>query len=97
MVGPVAVLPERQKHGIGRALMEKLVETADANGDDALMLIGDPEYYDRFFGFNAEHTGSWEVPGPVERHRLLARLTSDRLHRLKGMLGPATTDATALR
>ncbi len=98
MVGPVAVLPERQRSGIGRILMEQLVRTADANGEDALMLIGDPEYYDRLFGFNAVHTGGWDVPGPVERHRLLARLTSQRLHGLKGMLGPKVrTDAAALR
>lgn len=97
MVGPVAVLPERQKQGIGRALMDRLVETADASGDDALMLIGDPEYYDRLFGFSAEHTGGWDAPGPVERRRLLARLTSDRMHGLKGMLGPAEGHMSALR
>jgi len=97
MVGPVAVLPERQKQGVGRALMDHMVAAADASGDDALMLIGDPEYYDRLFGFNADHTGGWDVPGPVERHRLLARLKSDRLHGRKGMLGPAETDPAALR
>lgn len=98
MVGPVAVLPERQRSGIGRALMEQLVRTADTNGEDALMLIGDPEYYNRLFGFNAVHTGGWDVPGPVERHRLLARLTSQRLHDVKGMLGPAAhADVAALR
>lgn len=97
MVGPVAVLPQKQKLGIGRALMDRLVATADASGDDALMLIGDPEYYDRLFGFNAEQTGGWDVPGPVERHRLLARLTSDRLHGLKGMLGPLNTEPAPLR
>jgi predicted N-acetyltransferase YhbS len=97
MVGPVAVLPERQQQGIGRALMDRLIETADSQGEDALMLIGDPEYYDRLFGFNATHTGGWEVPGPVERHRLLARLASDRLHGASGMLGPATCEPAALR
>jgi predicted N-acetyltransferase YhbS len=97
MVGPVAVLPDRQMQGIGRALMDRMVETADAEGDDALMLIGDPEYYDRLFGFNAEQTSGWEVPGPVERHRLLARLRSDRLNGRQGMLGPNSSDPKALR
>ena len=41
--------------------------------DGALMLIGDPEYYGRFFGFSAERTAGWRLPGPVERRRLLAR------------------------
>lgn len=97
MVGPVAVLPEHQRAGIGRMLMEHFIQAADAAGKDALMLIGDPEYYERLFGFNAEHTGGWEVPGPVERRRLLARLTSERLHGSKGLLGPAHADLAALR
>lgn len=97
LVGPVAVLPERQRQGIGRALMECMLEAADARGEDALVLIGDADYYDRLFGFNAAHTARWQVPGPVDRARLLARLKSDRLHGLSGMLGPALTDAEALR
>lgn len=97
MVGPVAVLPDHQLQGIGRALMDRLIEAADVQNEDALMLIGDPEYYDRLFGFNAEHTGGWDVPGPVERHRLLARLKSSRLHRSRGMLGPAKANLAALR
>lgn len=71
LVGPVAIVPERQQEGLGRRLME----TALAAADDAvpLMLIGDPEYYGRFFGFDARATGGWRLPGTVERHRLLAR------------------------
>jgi len=71
LVGPVAVAPERQQGGIGRQLMQASLDAADE--EEALMLIGDPEYYARFFGFSAEHTGGWRLPGPVERHRLLAR------------------------
>ena len=74
MVGPVAVEPARQRDGIGRWLMEHALAAADASGEArALMLIGDPEYYGRWFGFTPERTAGWQVPGPVERHRLLAR------------------------
>ncbi|MCC2978695.1 GNAT family N-acetyltransferase [Sphingomonas sp. IC4-52] len=70
LVGPVAVVPERQRDGIGR----QLVAGALARVTDApLMLIGDPEYYGRFFGFSAASTAGWRLPGPVERRRLLAR------------------------
>ena len=72
LVGPVAVAPERQQAGHGRRLMQASLAAADARALD-LMLIGDPEYYGRFFGFTAERTGGWRLPGPVERHRLLAR------------------------
>ena len=76
MVGPVAVEPRWQQEGIGRALMDRMLDAVPLCGDegaDALMLIGDPEYYGRFFGFTAERTGAWRLPGPFERHRLLAR------------------------
>ena len=75
LVGPVAVLPELQRSGLGRRLMEVLIEAAAERGNDALVMIGDPEYYGRFFDFTADATGGWAVPGPVERRRLLARIS----------------------
>lgn len=88
MVGPVAVLPDEQRHGIGRALMDRLIETVDAHPREPLTMIGDPEYYGRFWGFDAQHTGGWDVPGPVERHRLLTRAPADAILPARGMLGP---------
>lgn len=85
MVGPVAVSPERQNVGIGRALMWKALAAADAgSGGEALMLIGDPEYYE-LFGFDAGATGGWRLPGPFEPRRLLARGAAPAC---SGMLGP---------
>ncbi|MES2988052.1 MAG: N-acetyltransferase [Pseudomonadota bacterium] len=89
MVGPVAVEPDWQQAGIGRALMERMLEAVPGCGTpgcDALMLIGDPEYYERFFGFSAEKTGGWRLPGPFEPHRLLAR--GDKVPACAGELGP---------
>jgi predicted N-acetyltransferase YhbS len=74
LVGPVAVAPTAQGEGLGKALMEAMLAAADAEGADALLLIGDADYYGRFFGFTAEATGAWVVPGPVDRARLLARI-----------------------
>ena len=87
MLGPVAVDPDRQGDGIGRMLMTRTLEAArSAKLDDALMLIGDPEYYGRFFGFSADRTARWRIPGPVERHRLLAR--GDAVPAVAGTIGP---------
>jgi predicted N-acetyltransferase YhbS len=83
LVGPVAVAPDVQRSGIGRMLMTALI---DAAGDTPMVMIGDPEYYGRFFGYTADATSGWEVPGPVERHRLLAR-NAGGLPK-SGMLGP---------
>ncbi len=70
LVGPVAVEPARQRDGIGRMLVAAALERMN---DAPLMLIGDPEYYGRFFGFSADRTGEWRLPGPFEQRRLLAR------------------------
>jgi predicted N-acetyltransferase YhbS len=94
MVGPVAVAPERQQGGIGRALMERMLDAVPectAPGCDALMLIGDPEYYGRFFGFTADRTGGWRLPGPFEPRRLLAR--GDSVPDCAGVLGPRVRQA----
>ncbi|MFD1036195.1 GNAT family N-acetyltransferase [Sphingomonas hankookensis] len=69
MVGPVAVAPDRQGMGIGARLMAKSIAAA---GDAFLMLVGDPDYYTRF-GFTAERTGGWRMPGPYEAYRILAK------------------------
>ncbi|CAN5779601.1 N-acetyltransferase [soil metagenome] len=87
MVGPVAVEPARQRDGIGRDLMLCALNAAVATGEaESLMLIGDPEYYGRFFGFSADRTSGWRVPGPVEQRRLLA--LGDAVPDGAGMLGP---------
>ncbi|WP_419810101.1 GNAT family N-acetyltransferase [Sphingomonas sp.] len=87
MVGPVAVDPAHQRSGLGRRLMDHALAAAAASRrDDGLVLIGDPEYYGRFFGFTSDRTGEWRLPGPVDRHRLLAR--GARVPAGPGELGP---------
>jgi predicted N-acetyltransferase YhbS len=88
LLGPVAVRPDRQRDGIGKLLMVEALRRADESGESAIVLIGDPEYYDRFFGFTAEATGGWDLPGPFERHRLLARVRGGLALPVKGRLGP---------
>ncbi|WP_375404020.1 GNAT family N-acetyltransferase [uncultured Sphingomonas sp.] len=86
MVGPVAVDPAHQRGGIGRALMTRALTAAGLSGADrALALIGDPEYYGRFFGFTTDRTARWRLPGPVEPRRLLAR--GPAVPDIPGMLG----------
>jgi predicted N-acetyltransferase YhbS len=89
MVGPVAVAPDVQRGGIGRALMDALIAAAHASADGAMMMIGDPEYYGRFWGFADAATAGWRLPGPVERHRLLARAANGhQLPAVDGDIGP---------
>jgi len=88
MVGPVAVAPDLQGGGLGRKLMDAAVEAARAQGSEPLMMIGDPEYYGRFWGFTADDTGGWDAPGAFERRRLLALSVDGRPVGGRGMLGP---------
>jgi predicted N-acetyltransferase YhbS len=92
MVGPVAVVPERQGEGFGIGLMSAMI-AADAElaatGGPALaqVLIGDADYYGRW-GFSAAMTGGWRCPGPYEQNRLLARGAALAAMPAEGMLGP---------
>ena len=71
VLGPLAVDASCRSLGIGAALMEHALAAAKARGHGAVILRGDPGYYERF-GFSAEKTGELALPGPFERERLLA-------------------------
>lgn len=86
MVGPVAVVPERQREGFGKALMRGMLDSIDARAPLPQVLIGDPEYYGSF-GFSAAPTQGWTVPGPYEPRRLLVRAQNPAVLPDKGSLG----------
>lgn len=87
MVGPVAVLPERQGEGFGTALMLAQAQAIDPAAPLPQVLIGDAPYYGRF-GFTAEHTGGWTLPGPWEPDRLLLRCANPAILPREGTLRP---------
>ncbi|WP_126171871.1 GNAT family N-acetyltransferase [Altericroceibacterium xinjiangense] len=87
MVGPLAVLPERQGEGFGKALMIASLSAIDPRAPLPQVLIGDESYYGRW-GFSAEHTGGWTLPGPWDPARLLARSDNPAILPRQGMLGP---------
>lgn len=88
MVGPVAVLPEHQGRGYGKALMTASLAAIDPRAPLPQVMIGDPEYYGRFWGFSNEATQGWDLPGPFERSRLLVRADNPAVLPEKGTLGP---------
>lgn len=47
-VGPLAVLPEHQREGVGSALMGHALGVAQAYGRDGVVVQGDLNYYSRF-------------------------------------------------
>jgi predicted N-acetyltransferase YhbS len=88
MVGPVAVVPEQQGRGFGKALMVASLAALSPEAPLPQVMIGDPEYYGRFWGFTNAPTAGWDLPGPFERHRLLVRADNPAALPKQGMLGP---------
>ena len=62
-LGPISVLPNRQRRGVGSALMHAVIGAADACGERLIALLGDPGFYSRF-GFvpASEH----RVDAPIQ-------------------------------
>jgi len=52
-VGPISVVPDLQKKGVGSKLMLQSIQVAKNLGYKAMILFGDPEYYHRFGFINA--------------------------------------------
>lgn len=67
LLGPVGVLPERQRQGIGSALVRETLRPLAAAGERGVVLVGDPAYYARF-GFRT-HPGL-EYPGVPHQYVL---------------------------
>jgi putative acetyltransferase len=56
-LGPIGVLPEHQRTGIGTALVHAACAGADALDEPLVILLGDPKYYSRMDFVMAEKLG----------------------------------------
>ena len=64
-LGPVSVLPDCQRQGIGTALIEEGLATLRAQGAKGCCLVGHPDYYRRFGFVNPPSMTSAGVPEEV--------------------------------
>ena len=64
-LGPVSVLPEYQRQGIGKALIEEGLIRLQAMNAQGCCLVGHPEYYGRFGFKNTPGLGCEGVPPEV--------------------------------
>ena len=85
-LGPMSVLPEHQRQGIGSKLVEEGSRKLRDSGCPFVIVLGHPEFYPRF-GFRPASTYAvtceWEVPDNV-----FMLLVLDPV-RAKGVSGPA--------
>ena len=65
-IGPVSVLPELQKQGIGSKLIREGISLIQEKGAKGCVLEGDPEYYQRF-GFK-NHPGLFYEAAPDPKY-----------------------------
>lgn len=72
-LGPVSVMPTRQRSGVGSALVKRAVNRARSDGWAAIFVLGDPNYYERF-GFDIEAAAGFTSPY-AGRHFMVLKLS----------------------
>lgn len=89
LLGPIAVHPDAQGKGLGKALIETSLAVASLKGHVHVLLVGDADYYNRL-GFSSRHTEGLSLPGPYDPKRLLHRqITPGPMLPFSGLLSPA--------
>jgi len=83
-VGPLSVLPELQKKGIGSELMIKSIETAKKLGYPGMILFGNPAYYHRVGFRNAQEFGITTKDGQNFDPFMALELNANALADVKG-------------
>ncbi len=87
LLGPVAVHPDYQGQGIGRALIRHSLYAATRQGHKLCVLVGDKPYYEPFGFVNAPAYGL-ELPGWVDPERFqVMELAPGALQGVSGMIG----------
>ncbi len=76
-LGPLGVLPEAQRRGVGTVLVHALLAVAEAADERLVALLGEPGYYRRF-GFVAAATVGVAAPDPAWGEYFQARWLADR-------------------
>lgn len=83
-LAPLAVLPEKQKQGIGSEILTELEQHAIQKGYRCITILGDPEYYGRLSYTQAKN---WNISFPFEvsdAYCLIKELQSNALQNVSG-------------
>lgn len=86
LLGPLAVAASHRSLGLGTRLICEALCRAMVRGHDAVLLVGDLAFYERF-GFSRSVTSRLDLPGFVDRNRFLGlELKPGALARARGMV-----------
>jgi predicted N-acetyltransferase YhbS len=88
LLGPLTIEPPFRDKGIGKAMMERALKDAKADGHRLVVLVGDEPYYKRV-GFKRVPNGAIKMPGPADPARILAvELADGALAGVSGVVRP---------
>lgn len=83
-IGPIGVIPEYQKQGIGGLLIEAVKEKCKEMGIAGIVLYGHPEYYSRFGFINAKEYNICTPQGENFDAFMALEVTSRSLRNITG-------------
>lgn len=75
-IGPVSVLPARQRAGIGSTVLRRLIAAADAADEPVIVLLGSPDFYGRFGFVEASEIGIEAPDASWGKHFQARKLTA---------------------
>ena len=82
--GPVSVLPAYQKKGIGKKLIEHTITKAQEMGFNAIIIYGNPKYYEKFGFKNSREYKITNMEGNYHDALLALELHSGSLEKTSG-------------
>ena len=85
-LGPMAVLPGRQRTGIGSRLMETSLKECEKSRYGLVVVLGHPAFYPRFgFAPASQHEIAWEGEAPDEAF-MVRELKKGALSKVRGIV-----------
>jgi putative acetyltransferase len=85
-LGPMAVLPEHQRSGVGSALVHAGVDACRARGDAAIFVLGHADYYPRFGFVPAGAHDLHYKSVDFDPHFFVLELRGGALHGVRGFV-----------
>jgi len=82
--GPVSVLPMYQKKGIGKELIEHTIKKSKEMGFNAIIIYGNPKYYERFGFINTKGYGITDMEGNYSNALMALELYPNSLENVSG-------------
>jgi predicted N-acetyltransferase YhbS len=82
--GPVSVLPKYQKKGIGKKLIEHTIKKAGEMNFMAIIIYGNPKYYDKFGFKNTKEYGITDMEGNYNDALMVLELFPNALKNING-------------